>query len=162
MSHWVQGLSWARQSERPKAMPIGRPRGAKAAGVRFERLVAKAMPQAKHGLWWEFVDASGRHWCQTDLVLEGRDSVLVVECKYTWTRDAQRQLEGLYLPVVSWVRGKPAYGVQLCKVLTPEATGVCPTLEDALALARSGAAATWHWIPGTPLRTRSEQFPQAA
>ena len=120
----INRLSWAKQSpSRPPGIGVTRARGAKAAGVRYERLLAKAVPKAQAGVWWEFVDSAGHGWCQTDLVLIGRDGALVLEAKYTATDRAWEQLEGLYLPVVSAALGRPCWGVQVCRVLTPEMPG---------------------------------------
>ena len=147
-------LRSAERSERPLGMPVGRPRGAKAQGVRYEKACSAAIPQAKPGQWWHFIDANGPGYCQTDLVLIGRDSVLVLECKYTWTMNAWEQLERLYLPVVEKALARPAYGVQLCKVLRPEAENVVYGLREALAGAMLGRRIAIHWSGTGPLGTR--------
>ena len=46
----VVGLRWVRRlEERPGCIPKGRPRGAKARGVRFEGAVAEVFPEAEVG-----------------------------------------------------------------------------------------------------------------
>jgi hypothetical protein len=144
----IQGLEWARQlTERPAGIPVGHPRGRKAAGVRYERLVAAAIAGAQAGCWWEFRDQVGVGVCQTDLLLVGKSSALVLECKYTCTPDAWVQLEQLYGPVVSRALGLPVLLVQVCKVLTPKAGEVARELPEAIASARSGRRVVLHW-PG--------------
>lgn len=51
--------------------------------------------------WVEFVDETGKHWCQPDglLNLPG-NTVLIIEFKYQHTIDAWYQLRQLYQPVV--------------------------------------------------------------
>lgn len=151
MSRRLCGLKWARQIERPGGIPKGRPRGAKAAGVRYERALAAALPEAHHGLWWEYLDDNGMGFCQTDLLLLGPDCALVLECKYTWTEEAWEQLEHLYLPVVARALDCPTYGVQVCKTLRGETSDVCWTLEEALAIALEGRRPSMHWTMRTRL-----------
>lgn len=152
----IVGLKWARECERPKCIPKGRPRGRKAAGLRYERQLAKALPEAKHGQWFEFEDVNGRGYCQTDLLLHlGGWGIAILECKYTWTLEAQRQLDLLYRPVVERAFMLPVRCVVVCKVLVPEAPLAAPTLGEALASGR-----VWHWLgatsghaSGAPLQT---------
>ena len=146
MTRCVKGLEWAQQLlERPRGIPIGRPRGRKAAGVRYERLVAAAVAGAQASLWWEFRDRAGPGVCQTDLLLVGKRSALVLECKYTCTDAAWVQLEQLYGPVVGRALGLPVLLVQVCKVLTPEAGDVTSDLAEAVEFARRGRRPVLHW-----------------
>lgn len=148
----VRGLETARACERPVGIPFSRPRGAKAAGLRYERDLAKAMPSAKHGQWWEYRDLAGPGFCQTDLIYQLASGVLVLEAKYTWTETGHQQLERLYLPVVSRALAVPTCGIVVCKVLTTEVprNSVCSSLEEALGHARAGRRAVLHWL-GTGL-----------
>jgi hypothetical protein len=147
MARKIKGLVWARRLPgRPGCIPQGRARGVKALGVRYEREVAQALPVAEAGVWWEFEDQGGRGYCQTDLLVIGARSVLVLEAKYTYTVDAWRQLLGLYQPVVERALGLPVLPVQVCKVLVPQARNVTTDLESAVELARSANWATLHWI----------------
>ena len=147
----VNGLLWARRCERPACVPIGRPRGAKAAGVRYERALARALGGTP-GQWFEFEDTFGRGYCQVDLLLERGEALVVVEAKYTWTREAHSELAGLYLPVVAMALGRTPIGVVACKVLVPgmpyKASG---NLGDCIA----GRAGVFHWIGVGPRRTRA-------
>lgn len=155
MARRVYDLRWARAAARPVGLPVGRPRGAKAAGIRFERAVAAGLPKAKHGLWWEFEDGAGRGVCQTDLVIVGADQVLVLECKYTWTEEAWEQLRGLYLPVVAMALGRPALGLQVCRMLRPGCSDrVVHELKAGFGLALEGHRVAWHWTGLAPLEPR--------
>lgn len=144
----------ARAVERPQSIPIGRPRGAKALGVRYERALARSLPGATHGQWWEFWDANGRGFCQTDLFLPVGEAVVVLEVKYTWTPLGHSQLERLYLPVLRMALGRDVIGLVVCKKLIPEVLGqvtVCGTLVEAIEAARRTRAA-WHSIDPKPRR----------
>ena len=62
MTREVRNLRQVRVlTERPECIPQGRPRGAKALGVRYENAIAAsvAFAPAKHGVWIEFDDAAG-------------------------------------------------------------------------------------------------------
>lgn len=147
----IEGLLSARASDRPQGMPKSRARGAKAAGLRYERELARALPQAKHGQWWQFVDRNGPGYCQTDLLLKTELGLFVLEVKYTWTLAGHGQLSKLYRPVVEKALGQPVGLVQVCKKLLPETPRqtIRLSLKEALALAASGAPAVLSWIGGS-------------
>lgn len=148
MKRKVIGLRWATVCERPSNLPVSRPRGAKAAGLRYERLLAKALPEAIRGQWFEFEDRNGRGYCQTDLLLPVNfGKVAVLECKYTYTWEGLQELANLYLPVVKMALRREAVGVMVCKRLIPTAGQVQGSLPAALAVA-SGQPSCWHWISG--------------
>ena len=156
MTRRVTGLRWARRlEERPAGLPIGRPRGKKRAGVQYERQLAGALPNARHGLWWEFEDRYGKGICQTDLVMLVGQATVVLEAKLTWTEDAWDQLEGLYLPVVRMAMAGRVVGVQVCKNLLPQAKWVSVGLEEAVLNALADRRATLHWMGLAPLLTDS-------
>lgn len=147
----VQGLVWARPCARPQGIPISRPRGAKQAGLRYERLLASALGEnAIHGQWFEFMDANGHGYCQVDLMLRTQQEIVLLEAKYTWTMRGHRQLEQLYLPVVTKALNRPCVGIVVCKKLIPgmpmAATG---DLGIAIAGARHGIRTVMHWIGAT-------------
>lgn len=157
MTRRIDQLEWAQECPRPKAIPIGRPRGAKAAGVRYEKAVARALPQAKHGQWFEYSDHNGSGWCQPDLLLDLPNGVLVLEVKYTWTAAAYVQLEGLYLPVVGKARSKPCRGMMVCRNLVDsgQMAGVYVTGDfvRACTVAASGGRVALQWLGKSPLWT---------
>lgn len=151
MTRRVAELVWARRAERVPAFATGtrRPRGAKRDGLLYERLLAEALPEAEYGVWWEFEDQAGRGWCQTDLVLVGTRSVLVLECKYSATDEAWEQLEGLYKPVLERALAKPVLGVQVARNLYGKPQPgivICHTLVEAITISRAGnARPLLHW-----------------
>lgn len=151
----IDGLKWASKCERPSCIPEARPgRGPKGMGIRYERALSWALPEAVHGQWFEFEDSRGLGYCQTDLLLEqGPSRVLCLECKYTWTPIGHMQLERLYRPVVEEALGREFFGVQVCKVLMPETARqarIVSRLEDVRELAGL-ARCVWHWL-GTGVR----------
>lgn len=151
MTRIVHGLKWAKALEkRPACIPQGRPRGAKAAGLRYERSLAKALPVAKHGQWFEFEDEHGRGYCQVDLMLQLLSGILILEAKYTWTAEGHLQLEQLYIPVVSAAWGLPTRGLVVCKKLVPEMSGVAVAgdLDTALKYIACGQRCALHWLGG--------------
>lgn len=152
MHRVISGLKWARALDtRPAGIPVGRPRGAKRHGVKYERDFAKALPEAVHGQWFEFWDANGYGVCQPDLMLRVGDSIVILECKYTWVPGAYWQVEKLYKPVVEAAGGLRAYGVTVCKNLTPEAPKSTPSLEEAIRRAMLGRGeSVLHWLAGPP------------
>lgn len=148
MIRQIDALAWARPCQRPIGIPVGRPRGAKLAGIRYERSLANALPAAKHGQWFEFEDWNGRGFCQPDLLL-GCDGICwVLEVKYSWTIDGHRQLEGLYLPVVARAIDRPVHGLVVCRRLTEGMKGVrvARSLDEARHLVMGGCRVAWHWL----------------
>lgn len=152
MSRQVQDLRWARPSQRPPGIPLSRPRGAKALGLAYEKqLEVELGTKAQRGCWFEFVDRNGHGWCQTDFLIEGLGCLVVLECKHTWTSEAFRQLNGLYLPVVGLALARPVVGLQVCKNLVSGLSScVVGNLERGVELAGLGREVCWHWL-GRPL-----------
>lgn len=149
MTRRVEGLIWALRGGPPRGLPVKRPRGAKAAGVRYEKALAQALPIGDHGVWWNFCDSRGPGWCQTDVLLRGASRELVLEAKYTYTEDAWEQLEGLYGPVVEKALGREVIGIQVCKRFLgtpPRGVSVAGTLAEAIGLANRRLRVVLHWI----------------
>lgn len=142
-------------SEKPSCIPTGRPRGARAAGIRYEKAFGKAIGQAaEHGPWFQFKDLNGNGYCQPDYLIELEHLVVILECKYTWTAQAYAQMELLYIPVLKVALGKPVIGLQVCKRLLPEATlktKIVGMLGNGLILANQGQRVTLHWLENTPV-----------
>jgi hypothetical protein len=136
-------------------MPVGRARGAKLAGLRFERALGKALPcDFEHGSWFSYRDFNGHGFCQPDFLLELEHLVVVLEAKYTWTPAAYVQIELLYKPVVQLALGKPVIGIQICKRLLPESAAgskISGMLGTALVLANQGHRVTLHWPQVVPI-----------
>lgn len=168
----IKGLVWARPlAKRPSKLPKARAkRGAKAAGLRYERSLAEALPLAAHGVWFEFEDSGGLGWCQPDLLLPTAFGLAVLEAKYTWVPEGHRQVGGLYIPVLErCYPSKPVFGLVVCKVLTPATPrqAICRDLPTALYRAASGLPTVLHWIGAglAPLQgttVPSHLAPQAA
>jgi len=146
----IVGLKSARRMEsRPPGIPVGRPRGQKAFGIRYEKALAKwaGIPVENRGVWFEFEDKNGPGCCQVDFLVPFGAESIVLELKHTWTEDGHVELEKLYLPVVSLALGQPIRGVVVAKRLVPGMHGVFGSLQEA---AMSGVKRpVWHWIGGT-------------
>ena len=149
----AEAVSWATPCQRPASIPQSRPRGAKAAGLRYERALAKALPAAAHGQWFEYRDRTGRHFCQPDLLLDLGSHLVVLEVKYTWTLVGHLQFSQLYRPVLAAaLPGKRVVGLQVCKVVLPEtpADTICSRLDDAIIRSMSGGRSVLHWLGQSP------------
>lgn len=148
MSRQIEGLLWARTSERPAGLPRPRLRGAKLAGLRYEGRVAEALPEALHGQWFAFLDRNGPGYCQPDLLLGRSGTCFVLEVKYSWTLEGHQQIEGLYLPVLQKAIERPVAGLVVCRRLVSGMGRVRVTgdLSEALAGAKRGERMVWHWL----------------
>lgn len=151
----IRGLSYAARCPRPSSIPVGRPRGAKAAGIRYERALAKALPSGfEHGPWFTFRDINGSGYCQPDFLLVLNNLAVILECKYSWTMAAWGQMELLYVPVLKLALQRPVIGIQLCKRLIPEASAGCKivsNLGNGMIVANSGERVALHWLENTPI-----------
>lgn len=150
----ISGLKWAREhAGRPEGIPVGRPRGAKRQGVKYERDLAKAIGSAAwHGKWFEFVDANGHGWCQPDFLMRVGENIVILEAKYTWVPEARGQVLQLYKPVVEATYGLRAVGVTVCKNLVSGMANcrVTGDLAEAIrwALTARGPEVVWQWLAG--------------
>lgn len=145
----IEGLSWVFHRATPPAFTLGRrPRGAKGAGLRFERAVAKAIPQAAHAQWFEFADTHGLGWASPDIIWRRGGTIYVLECKLTLTDEADNQLRGLYLPLMSHFFGTMALGIVVARHLKPgvDPTRVTTTLAEATKKARYDSFPVLHWL----------------
>jgi hypothetical protein len=132
---------------RPSSIPIDRPRGSKAAGLRYERAFGAAQPHLRHGPWFEFVDSSGPGYCQPDFLLDRPNSIVLFECKLSLVSQAFDQLFGLYKPVVEATLGKEVFGIVVTKHLRPSAgLAIVSTMHDALFQVAFGKPTVLHWL----------------
>lgn len=148
MSHRVvKGLKWARFSAEGPGWPKARPRGAKAAGLRYERELVKQFKGAQAGKWIEFEDQNGRGFAQPDLFFILRGEVVCLEAKLRWVPEGHSQGELLYKPLLEEIFRLPCRVVVVCKVLTPwvPRERVFSRLADALRGGQSSSPVL-HWI----------------
>jgi hypothetical protein len=145
----IVGLVWAKPCQRPKGIPRSRPRGTKALGLSYERRVAKALPGAISGQWFEYFDANGPGYCQMDLVLKDRGQVWVVEVKLTDIFQGKNQLNKLYLPIARAIWGSARGAVvvrHLSKALASDL--IFENFDQAQGFA---AIPVIHWLGSSPL-----------
>lgn len=151
----IAGLQFAEMCLRPSHIPKSRPRGSKAAGLRYEKALAAAIPRAIHGQWFRYLDLKGPGHCQPDLLIVGQKRVIVLECKLSNVAEGRAQLEGLYLPIVSMVwPDKKALGLVATRHLTRagDENLIVSTLRDAILRADAeGVIPTLHWMERMPL-----------
>lgn len=153
---FIVRIAAAEPCARPTNIPKSRPRGRKAAGLRYERNLADGLRVALtgvyplwHGQWFRFLDQNGVGVCQPDILLKTPVGTAILESKYTWTPNGHLQLDKLYIPVVEKAyRGTPAFGIVVCKVLTPDVdpSWVTRDLNSAIARASAGLKTVLHWI----------------
>jgi hypothetical protein len=148
----ISGLLWAREGKNPWPKTKRRPRGAKGLGLSYEKALAKALPHAQHGPWFEFCDRNGTGFCSPDIVLVGSDKILVLEAKLTRYEEACAQLEHLYIPVLAHIYRRPVFGAVALKYLQPSTPVdmVCNELKALLSFP-SGTFPILHWIGRGPI-----------
>lgn len=159
--HIVSDLRSAKLlGERPACIPIGRPRGAKAAGMRFQRAVGAALEvklghQVLLGPWFEYLDGSVRRYCQPDFIIyrPAHADFVVAEAKLTWNFEAYEQLWRLYVPVVRQYAAKPVCTMLIVRNLTRETPkqAVFDNFSAALAAAHGAACPIFHYLGRGPL-----------
>lgn len=153
----LNGLLVAKKTEWPGSIPKPRPRiaSSKWKGLAYEKALAKALPGAVHGQWFEFIDSSGKARCQVDVLVEGEALVLVIEAKLSWVPEAQAKLNGLYLPVVTKALAKPVIGLVVAKNISRQtlaAGWISRDLREAVAMLKDGSSpVTLHWSGSGPL-----------
>ena len=108
--------------EQPAFIRRGRSVGRYAAGIRYElgvhqvlelRALGRKEISLRLGQWIEFIDRSGKRWCQVDALWVDIESrrCLVCEVKYQHTSDAWWQLKHLYVPVLQRVMPGYTFGM---------------------------------------------------
>lgn len=118
MARRIEGLAEVTLAQNPWGK-VGKQKGAKALGLRFERAVAKSLPGALHGQWFRFVDNNGPGFCSPDILFTIGPTLWVVECKLTDWSEADAQLNHLYRPVLRALWGPEIRSVIVAKFLTP-------------------------------------------
>lgn len=162
----IDGLVWAKTlAKSPSFVKKTSLRGAKGLGIRYEKELAKKIPGANHGQWFEFQDRNGIGWAQTDFFvkLEEENCILLLECKNTFVGEAYGQMEGLYVPLLERIYTLPVVGIQVCRNLRAgkglENVKVLNSLDGAFAEALQGKRTVWHWLAGTPIWSQKRNFP---
>jgi len=160
-------VRYAKLCDRPDVLPVGRPRGAKALGTRYERAVALAIPNAFHGPWFQYWGDGGLRYCQPDFLFESEydpGPIVCLEVKHTWLPYAHVQLEGLYGPVVRCATEREVVGVVVANWLTDGMGGlaVVNCMTEALWAARRGYRVVLHWlgVSAAPLQVPGLVSPQ--
>ena len=152
---WIENLQTVELRETGPFASSRRLRGAKGQGQRYEQKFGKFLQRTAgreaellSGQWFEFEDANGPGWAQTDHLLIYPGSLIIFECKLTQHPSARLQLEGLYLPLVHAVW--PDYSIQLVEVFRNITEGDPGREIQSLANLRRGplygAAHLWHWL----------------
>lgn len=106
----------------PFALGKRRAKGAKAAGLRYEKRVRQELeaqfgPAASFRYWLEFYQKGTykRGLCELDALIQLRDGVLcIIEAKIKHTSDAWWQLRKLYQPLIQTLY--PEHRVLVCEV----------------------------------------------
>lgn len=130
--------------------PRSRPRGVKADGLRYERALARKIPGALHGQWFEFFDHGGRGFASPDFIADYGPFLLVIECKLTDCDEARHQITHLYRPILEFYHRKPARGVVICKNLRRDSGNLCDSLSSAVKYADL-CIPTLHWLGKGPI-----------
>lgn len=105
----VRVLKWARRCKRPDFIPESRCAGAAQRGLVYERKVAEHLRaqfggRVLHGQWIEYCDQWGYGVCQPDIIIlpeTSEEPILILECKLTVNKEAERKLKNIYKKVVA-------------------------------------------------------------
>lgn len=91
-------------AETPAFSKPGKMNRLQKQGLAWERVVAARLARRTtcpilSQVWMRYSDKEGSHLACADIVLPGE--MILIECKRTYTREADAQLSLLYLPLVS-------------------------------------------------------------
>jgi hypothetical protein len=147
----IEDLRWVQPRTNP--WPKSRLRGSRAAGLRYQRAVARAIPVARADEWFEFLDRHGVGCCSPDLILVGSRLVFALECKLTAVPQADAQLAGLYLPVLAHHFGREARGIVVVRHLRPQVdlSRVRADLKSCIRDATATYFPILHWLGRGPI-----------
>lgn len=111
-------------------------------GLQYEQRVFTALKafvsedkffKIEHNPWFSFTDANGHNYCAPDILLHYKHStVVIVEVKLTWVKEAEPKLEQLYCPVISLALDRLVAPLVICRNLIPEAPRPSFTFSEAL------------------------------
>lgn len=149
-------ISFAAPCLKPPFIPSPkRLKGAKGLGVAFERRLAKEIPRATHGQWFNYLKDDEPHWCQTDILLEGAKTVCVIEVKLTNFQEARLQLQDLYCPVLrAAYPAKEVFSLVALRHVgnVPSEVPIFDQLSCAIEAARSQhKLVVFHWLGKGPV-----------
>lgn len=150
-------LEWARLVDPPslyKKPP--KLKGVKAKGRTYERTVGRRLKdrcasgelpaQLVSGQWFNFCDANGYGYCQTDYYLICEGFIILLECKLTQTDFAETQMRKLYEPILRKVYGLPVVVVQVFKNIRYHPAAQIKDILDAIEYPRPETL-SWHFLP---------------
>lgn len=136
MHRRIKGLQEVELCENPFGKSP-RQSGARALGLRFQRVVERALPAALHGQWLRFRDSNGLGYAQPDILAVQSQTLpsicrgqtlfqkiafpplLLIECKLTDTSAADGQMADLYRPLLSALWPGPIHQIVVVKYLSP-------------------------------------------
>lgn len=111
-------------------------------GLQYEQRVFTALKafvsedkffKIEHNPWFSFTDANGHNYCAPDILLHYKHStVVIVEVKLTWVKEAKPKLDQLYVPVIATALGRKVEALVVCRNLTPEAPKPAFSFREAL------------------------------
>jgi hypothetical protein len=161
----VGTIRWAKMlAEQPSFIRTNKTTGARARGVSYEgkalQMLSRryadldVLAEFKPGPWFEYVDETGRHWCQPDAFAILPDGGgIIYECKYQHSAEAWFQIWRLYEPVLRFLYPKISWqGMEICKWFEPSLPWPeQPTFTpDPLTIPRRGSTAIHIWNPSRP------------
>jgi hypothetical protein len=112
--------------QRPSWLPtIGSSSAAVRLGLKYEKQAHEEMTKRygdryQSGVWFQYADARGEHYCQLDGLLELDEQYVVLEMKYNHVAAAWTQLRYLYGPVVRSWSDKEVLLVEVVKWFDPD------------------------------------------
>ena len=137
---------------RPDCIPVGKLKGKKAAGLRYEKQFAAHVTGSLRGQWFAYEIRGRTKYCQPDVLVSFfPQAMLVLELKYTFVPEAITKMRELYLPVVSKALKVPTVGAIVVKNLTSGWIGpITHDLSEAFEVGKTGEIPILHWV-GQPI-----------